>query len=504
MRTSCWNCRGLGTDSTVRSLKEINRKYLPDILCLSETKQQADYVRDVGAQLGFPFSVVVPPVGVEGGLVIFFEQSVQLSVVSQSSHLIDCKVAFNGMDFNFSFVYGHPNPSLRHYTWDKLIRLSLLRRHEPWFLLGDFNEILGNHEKDGGRTRPEGYFHEFRQMMRTCELVDLQSIGDRFSWVGQRGTHLVKCCLDRTMANMKWLEMFPASQTEFLEIGESDQRPLVTYITSEREDPRRCFRFDSRMIAKEGFTETVRRGWKGTGQVQLIQIPLVQRLSRCRQHISRWKRHHRTNAEERIGTLRAQLDRAVTSATTSQERRIEIREELNQAYVDEEIYWKQKSRVNWLRSGDRNTRYFHAVTKGKRIKNTISVIQDESGVIHRGHKEISQVAVKYFQDLYTSGGTNTAAYGEVFQDFQPRVTLDMNQDLTRMITEEEVYKAVMDIGAHRAPGPEGFTDVFYHNYWAEIKDDVMKEITKFFETGHMDPQLSHTNLCLIPKIYPQV
>ena len=72
-------------------------------------------------------------------------------------------------------------------------------------------------------------------------------------------------------------------------------------------------------------------------------------------------------AEEKIGMLRALLDQAVTSTTTSQERRSEIIHELNQAYIDEEIYWKQKSRINWLRSGDRNTGYFHAVTKGKRI-----------------------------------------------------------------------------------------------------------------------------------------
>lgn len=72
MRTACSNYRGLGTDSTVRRLKEICCKYLPDILCLLETKQQDNYVRDVGAQLGFPNSIIVPPVRTEGGLVIFF------------------------------------------------------------------------------------------------------------------------------------------------------------------------------------------------------------------------------------------------------------------------------------------------------------------------------------------------------------------------------------------------------------------------------------------------
>ena len=64
-----------------------------------------------------------------------------------------------------------------------------------------------------------------------------------------------------------------------------------------------------------------------------MQIPLVQRLSRCRQHIFRWKRHNQNNAEERIGTLRAMLDKVVTSAAISQERKTKLKDELNQAYV---------------------------------------------------------------------------------------------------------------------------------------------------------------------------
>lgn len=181
----------------------------------------------MGAQLGFPDSVIVPPVRIGGGLVIFFQQLVQLQVISLSDQLIDYNGVFNGMSFNFSFVYGHPNPALRHHTWERLTRLSLTGRHHPWFLLGDFNEILGNYEKDGGRLRPKNSFCEFRQMMRTCELSDPPSFGNRFSWVGQRGRHLVKCCLDRTMANTRWFEVFPASETEILEIGETDHRPLV-------------------------------------------------------------------------------------------------------------------------------------------------------------------------------------------------------------------------------------------------------------------------------------
>lgn len=89
------------------------------------------------------------------------------------------------------------------------MRLGVNRRHEPWFALGDFNELISNQEKIGGRVHSEASFHEFRTMMRVCEFSDLQSVGDRFSWAGQRGNHLVRCCLDRTMANGTWFDLFP-------------------------------------------------------------------------------------------------------------------------------------------------------------------------------------------------------------------------------------------------------------------------------------------------------
>ena len=120
MRTACWNCRGLGNDSTVRRLKEINKKFLLDIICLAETKQGDDIVRDVGAQLGFPNYVSVSPNGSSGGLVIFWNHRVQLSVLSQFPNLIDCKVNINESSVYFSFVYGHPNSSHRHQTWKRI------------------------------------------------------------------------------------------------------------------------------------------------------------------------------------------------------------------------------------------------------------------------------------------------------------------------------------------------------------------------------------------------
>lgn len=90
------------------------------------------------------------------------------------------------------------------------------------------------------------------------------------------------------------------------------------------------------------------------------------------------------------------------SSQTSAHEKNEIKEELNQTYLEEEIFWKQKIRIMWLRAGDRNTSYFHAVTKARRKRNTIGSIQDDDGVVYRGQKDISVVATSYFQNLYAS------------------------------------------------------------------------------------------------------
>lgn len=56
-------------------------------------------------------------------------------------------------------------------------------------------------------------------------------------------------------------------------------------------------------------------------------------------------------------------------------------EELDQAYIMEEIFWKQKGRIMWLRYGDRNTKYFHDITKAKINRNNSTSIQNADDMI---------------------------------------------------------------------------------------------------------------------------
>ena len=50
-----------------------------------------------------------------------------------------------------------------------------------------------------------------------------------------------------------------------------------------------------------------------------------------------------------------------------------------EAYRRKEVYWGQKARSNWLKEGDKNTMYFHAIVEGRRKRNNISTLHKSDG-----------------------------------------------------------------------------------------------------------------------------
>ena len=56
-----------------------------------------------------------------------------------------------------------------------------------------------------------------------------------------------------------------------------------------------------------------------------------------------------------------------------------LRHELNVMIEKEEIFWHQRSRVAWLKEGDRNTKFYHACASQRKRTNTILGLRDDQG-----------------------------------------------------------------------------------------------------------------------------
>ncbi|KAH0893910.1 hypothetical protein HID58_056339, partial [Brassica napus] len=66
--------------------------------------------------------------------------------------------------------------------------------------------------------------------------------------------------------------------------------------------------------------------------------------------------------------------------------------------IEEQFYY-QKSRVQWLGFGDRNSRFFHKVTQSHNVRNTIRRIVTEDGIILTSPSDIKLEAAAHFENF---------------------------------------------------------------------------------------------------------
>lgn len=58
---------------------------------------------------------------------------------------------------------------------------------------------------------------------------------------------------------------------------------------------------------------------------------------------------------------------------------LSLKQELEEVVDQEESFWHQKSRKDWILHGDRKTTFFHKKTLTRRRRNRITAIKDDAG-----------------------------------------------------------------------------------------------------------------------------
>ncbi len=192
------------------------------------------------------------------------------------------------------------------------------------------------------------------------------------------------------------------------------------------------------------------------------------------------------------------MDRAEEARTLST-REFALRPRLKERYEElclrEELKWKQRSRVNWLKAGDANTKFFHSRANARRNANLISRLTD-GGAVFADHASLAGHLLNFF-----TSQMGTAAHLETSIDFQRLFTGD-SFDLRSLhdpFTEEEVRGAVFSCAPDKAPGPDGFPMLFYQRFWGLVKGDLL-EVFDALHSGQCKLDVLNQGwICLIPK-----
>ncbi|KAL6180520.1 hypothetical protein ACLB2K_047182 [Fragaria x ananassa] len=287
MEVLAWNCRGMNNDRSVQALQTLIRQKKPE--------------------------------GQSGGVYLFWEDRLDIRFLSKSSNHIDVEVFAvdgSGIRWRLTGFYGYLVAADRHLSWD-LLRELADHSSLPWVVIGDFNEIVLDSEKDGGVPRNATQKNRFQTALDDVELIDLGYFGAIFTW--KEGD--VKCRLDREVATPSWLDLFPASTVTHLPPIHGDHVPILlgVYETApvSRERVKSHFRFESSWTVHEECKGVVEEGWL----VPTQGLPMFQAMSKIastRMALNSWQRTtfgNRKEVELMRGRLEELLNLPVTTVT---------------------------------------------------------------------------------------------------------------------------------------------------------------------------------------------
>ncbi|KAB2624930.1 hypothetical protein D8674_016590 [Pyrus ussuriensis x Pyrus communis] len=61
----------------------------------------------------------------------------------------------------------------------------------------------------------------------------------------------------------------------------------------------------------------------------------------------------------------------------------------------EEVKWRQRSKVEWAKDGDGNTKFFHKIANGRRKRNYIERLEVEDGGVVEDAEEIENKSLTF-------------------------------------------------------------------------------------------------------------
>jgi hypothetical protein len=500
MKILSWNYRGISRPAAVRGLRALIRANNPDILFLSETKSPPSLVSYILNQLGYYSMTHVAPIGSCGGLVLTWRLGVELECFLTNRNNISawCFSDPPNSPWILSCIYGPPETVNKPAFWDSLTAVGE-NFVSPWLCIGDFNFVIDQSEKMGGRPVASSSHCPFKHFIDHLGLVDLGFVGNPFTWSNNRqGFETIKERLDRSLATLDWVHLHPKFSLIHLPASIFDHNPISLNTNTSSLYLPRPFKFEEFWTLDPTCGLVIKAAWKHfvSGSPAVC---LVKKLAQTKAALKRWNTQHFGKIQTKIKSTLFKIDQVQQAPPCPQATLQEslLKKNLNDLLLKEESLWRSKYRETWLQCRDLNTKYFHSSTLIRRRSNAVNFLKISNGAWVSDRAEIGGTFVQHFSSPFSSSAPPIDE--AMLNLFDPVIFAEDNIFLCATPTDEKVVQALSSLGSTKAPGPNGFTALFFKKYWPVVKNEVLGCIRNFFLNNILLKEQNHTHMALIPK-----
>jgi hypothetical protein len=224
---------------------------------------------------------------------------VDIKCISTSVNIINvwCYSDPPNTSWLLSCIYGPPEKQFKSVFWDSLLDVGL-GYHGPWLCIGDFNMIMSQSEKFGGKPYACSSNDVFHAFLDSFGMIDLGFSGIPFTWSNKcRNDHLIKGHLDQGIANPQWVHLFPHFSIRHLPAQSSNHNPIILDTTSFDLSLSRPFRFEEFWTYDSLCASIVFSAWNNS----LIGSPpfnLSKNLQNTKRPLRYWNTNHFGNIQK--------------------------------------------------------------------------------------------------------------------------------------------------------------------------------------------------------------
>eukprot|EP00253_Pinus_taeda_P017178 PITA_17178 len=231
--------------------------------------------------------------------------------------------------------------------------------HSKWLIKYDYLEVKENNSAGGILTLwdPQKFGILDAEATRNYLYLVCSPVGDKEIYMitnvygPQKQADKLKLLtsledLRARYPNMPWIVAGPAITASILPFGGSDHWPVqleAIFMGTLRNRP---LRFENAWLSHPKFTSNIDKWWKED-----------------------------LNIQEGFNEERQKLTNS-------------LQEEWEERCLQEENFWRQKSRIQWIEEGEKNTKFFHKSTMAHMAHNRITKIKDSQGVELVSHKDM--------------------------------------------------------------------------------------------------------------------
>ncbi|XP_074277933.1 uncharacterized protein LOC141601538 [Silene latifolia] len=280
-----------------------------------------------------------------------------------------------------TIIYAFNGVGDRESLWLNLRNIAK-QVNAPWAIWGDFNCVLQDNERLGGRVT-EAETDPFHDCIQECGVMDIVATGAFCTWNNKQPPETrVYSRLNRWLVNQVWMDKFSDYIANFLPEGQFDHNPCLVSKSPLGGNQHRPFKYFNMWSVADGFQDCVSQVWQNEfSGTKMYKV--VKKLKLLKPDLKKLNKAHFSDIENKadIAQLRLKKLQEQIMANPGDKDLIQQESEANQTfnvlYSAKMDYLKQKAKAHWLKDGDSNSAYFHGVLRARRNKNFICQINDQ-------------------------------------------------------------------------------------------------------------------------------